>query len=591
MREQLIRLRKIMEKNHIDAYLVPTTDFHGSEYINDYFKCREYISGFTGSAGTLLVTSSDAFLWTDGRYFLQAAEQLDGSGIQLMKMNQNGVPTILEYLSEYLRPGEVLGFDGRMVSGAFYREMEEAFLPKGICLSFEDDLVNQIWSSRPAIIPSKVYSLPEEFTGESTPSKLARLENSLTKETDCYHLLTNLEEIAWLFNLRGSDIEYTPVFFAYALIGNGSAVLYVMDKSLSGSWSCPCVQIKDYDKLADDLQNLKGTIWLDKKSANCALINLLSSSVKIVDKPSPVQMMKAIKNPTEISSTKATHVKDGVAMVNFIYWLKNNIGTIPMTEISVAECLESYRRNQEGCYDLSFDTICGYESNGAIIHYSATPESSKSLEPSGFLLVDSGGQYSGGTTDITRTIALGPLSDEMKENYTAVLRCNIELATSVFSAGTTGAQLDEKTRKPLQVLGLDYNHGTGHGVGHMLSVHEGPNTISPNGGSCPIMPGMITSNEPGVYLEGKYGIRLENEILCVEADKADDFDRSADAAGLLDFETLTLCPFEPDAILPGSLTSGEIEYLNHYHRQVYDSLAPLLEEDVREWLAEVTKPI
>lgn len=587
MREQLTQLRKVMQQNHIDAYLIPTTDFHGSEYVNDYFKCRKYISGFTGSAGTLLVTASDAFLWTDGRYFLQASEQLDGTGIQLMKMSQNGVPTIMEYLAENLSPGEVLGFDGRVVSGSLFREMEKTLEPKGICFATEDDLIDRIWTNRPAILPSTIYALPESVTGEDAMSKLTRLRQVMGKENARYHLITKMEEIAWIFNLRGNDVENTPVFFSYALVEPDCATLYVMDKSLGDRWKSSGVTVKGYDQLFDDLGRLdsSGQIWLDEKLVNCALIKSLPQEMKIINQPGPAEMMKAIKNAVEISSTRNAHIKDGVAIVNFIYWLKKNIGIIPMSEISASDYLESCRRDQEGCNDLSFETISGYGPNGAIIHYFATPESDKPLAASGFLLVDSGGQYNDGTTDITRTIALGPLTDEMKENYTAVLRCNIELASSVFPEGTTGLELDVKTRKPLQVLGLDYNHGTGHGVGHLLSVHEGPNTISPSGGNCSIVPGMITSNEPGVYLEGKYGIRLENELLCVDEATGDG------ASGLYAFESLTLCPFEPAAVLVDKLTAGEIEYLNNYHRQVYETLAPLLTNEVREWLSEETKAL
>ncbi|MGF6375993.1 Xaa-Pro aminopeptidase [Clostridiales Family XIII bacterium PM5-7] len=586
MRKQLVDLRKVMAEHHIDAYLIPTTDFHGSEYVNDYFKCRKFISGFTGSAGTLLVTTNDAFLWTDGRYFLQAASQLAGTGIQLMKMNQPDVPTILDYLNQHLSSGETLGFDGRVINGSFFRQLEKTLLPKGINLSVTEDLVDQIWTDRPTITPSTIYPLPLEVTGEDSASKLARLQQQMRASKAHYHLITKMEEIAWLFNLRGDDVENTPVFFSYALVTQDCASLYVMDLSLQNRWLFPNVEIKPYHDIFDDLRDLNpsASIWLDEDLVNAALIDALPASMSIINKPSPILLMKAIKHPMEISSTRNAHIKDGVAMVNFIYWLKHNIGVLPLTEISAADYLESCRRKQRGFNDLSFETISGYGPNGAIIHYFATAESNLPLEPSGFLLVDSGGQYNDGTTDITRTIALGPLTEGMKRHYTAVLRCHIALASTVFPKGTTGLTLDQLTRKPLQHLGLDYQHGTGHGVGHMLSVHEGPNTISPSGGNCTIVPGMITSNEPGVYLEGKYGIRLENELLCVEAGEQH-------GAGDFAFESITLCPFDAQAILLEDLTAKEKAYLNTYHQQVYAVLSPYLTEEVNTWLMAETQPI
>ncbi len=571
MRQQLIDLRARMQQAGVDAYIVPTTDFHGSEYVNDYFKCRKFLSGFTGSAGTVVVTQEEAWLWTDGRYFLQAADQLEGSGIGLMKMGQPGVPTIEAYLKEKMTAENTIGFDGRVCDYAFGCKLE------AICkVNYELDLVGDIWTERPAIKPSKIYGLPISVTGETAASKLARVRSYMAEKGADYHLITKMEEIAWLFNVRGDDVANTPVFFSFALIEKDHAYLYIMDETFEEE------DVRPYFQIFEDVKSIPaGTILLNEDIVSYALVRSLPEKVRIVNGDNPVNLMKALKNDDEIRSTKNAHLKDGAAMVNFIYWLKQTVGKETITEISAADYLEKCRREQEGCYDLSFSTISGYMENGAIVHYDPTPETNKTLRAEGFLLVDSGGQYEDGTTDITRTIALGPLSQKMKEHYTTVLRCHIHLATAEFPAGTTGADLDTLTRKPLQAIGLDYNHGTGHGVGHLLSVHEGPQTISSKSGcDTPFCQSMITSNEPGVYLEGEYGIRLENEILCVEA-----------KGGKLGFENLTFCPFDREAILPELLTAEELAWLNSYHKEVCEKIAPRVSAEVADWLYEVTKEI
>mgnify|MGYP000139260718 CR=1 FL=1 len=574
MRQQLVELRKKMQEYQIDAYLIPTTDYHGSEYVNDYFKCRKYVSGFSGSAGTLVVTMKEAWLWTDGRYFLQAATQLEGTGIGLMKMGQPDVPTIPEYLETTLTSEDCLGFDGRVVDCNTGRQ-----LASKCKVRWDMDLVGEIWTDRPALDGAEIYPISESVTGESAASKLSRIRRYMAEEGADYHLITKMEEIAWLFNLRGSDVANTPVFFSFAMIEQEKARLYVLDDSTD--LAIDGVEIFPYMQIFEDLGKLpKGSILLDEEIASYAITAAIPDSVEIISDSDPAELMKALKNPVEIAATKNAHIKDGVAMVRFLYWLKKNIGRIPMSEISAADYLENCRRAQEGWFDLSFSTISGYAANGAIIHYDPTPETNKELQPDGFLLVDSGGQYEDGTTDITRTIPLGPITDVMKEHYTAVLRCNIDLAVARFNAGTTGAQLDEIARKPLKAMGLDYGHGTGHGVGHILSCHEGPQIISPKGTRCPLYPGMITSDEPGLYIEGEYGIRLENELLCVE-----------NADGKYAFETITLCPFDREAILPDRLTDEELAYLNDYHQKVRQILTPLVSSEIAEWLAEQTAPI
>jgi Xaa-Pro aminopeptidase len=526
-----------------------------------------------------LITHDQAKLWTDGRYFLQAETQLAGSGIDLMKIGEAGVPEIPAYVDSVLSPGDCLGFDGRVVDFLVGRKYGEKYT-----LRTDLDLVGEIWPDRPSISPSKIYPLAESVTGEPAASKLARLQKVLRQKGADYHLMTKLEEIAWLFNLRGRDIANTPVFFAFALVTPTGGRLYVLDPSLAdAARKMAGIQVLPYLQIFEDLKTLpSGTMLLDAHTVSYALATALPRRVQIIDEQNPVALMKALKNPVEIASTRDAHIKDGVAMVNFLHWLKsdNRINrNQPITEISAADYLEQCRR-REGCFDLSFDTIAGYQDHGAIIHYSATPETDRRLEPEGFLLVDSGGQYPGGTTDITRTIALGPLTEEMKRHYTLVLRSHIALATAKFSAGTTGAELDTIARRPLREAGMDFNHGTGHGVGHLLSVHEGPQNISPRGGNCALQPGMITSNEPGYYLEGHYGIRLENEILCVAYDD-----------GFYGFETITFCPFERDAILPELLSDKELAWLNDYHRKVYKKLCPYLDTAQNTWLRKATAEI
>ena len=573
MKKEILLLREEMKKHGIDVYLVPTTDFHGSEYINDYFKCREFLSGFTGSAGTLVVTEDYAGLWTDGRYFLQAGTQLDGSGIELMKMNEPDVPTVEEFVHSVMKENMVLGFDGRVVDATTGKNYASEYIVK-----YKEDLTDIIWTDRPDINPSEIYRIPLEVTGETTESKLTRIRKEMAEAGADYHLVTSLSDVAWIYNLRGDDVENTPVFYGYTLITKDSAVLYVMDRKLT---EADCASVAPYEQVEADLARLKpGKILIDQACVNYTILQAIPENVEIIDAPNPSEMMRAVKNETEIASTRHAHIKDGVAVVNFLYWVKKNAGKIPMTEISAADYLQSCRAAQDGFKDLSFETISGYGPNGAIIHYAPTPETDAEIKAEGFLLVDSGGQYTDGTTDITRTIVMGPVTEEMKAHYTAVLRCHLSLAMAEFTPDTLCVDLDKLTRGPLNDMGLNYNHGTGHGVGHMLSVHEGPHSISPRGGMSTMRPGMITSNEPGLYLEGKYGIRIETETLCYEKEP-----------GVLALETITLAPYERDAILVSELTDHEKAWINTYHRHVRETLTPFLDAEVAAWLAEVTEEL
>ena len=577
MRKQLEDLRKRMSEKNIDAYIIPTTDFHGSEYVNDYFKCREFVSGFTGSAGTLAVTEREAALWTDGRYFVQAEAELLGSGIRLMREGEPDVPKIEEWLEQRLGSGKMpenymeseadlrnadgenlgaatVGFDGRVISAKMGATLAQKFR-----IEHEIDLVGEIWTERPELRGSELYALPGVVTGESPASKLSRLRCELQRAGADSHLVTSLEEIAWIFNLRARDVTHTPVFYAFALIEQERVRVYLLNSSKNAAALFgENVEIRPYTAIFGDLKALEcGSIMLDESSASYGLSAAIPAGILRINREDPAMLMKAIKNPAEIACTRRAHLRDGAAMMRFLSWLKENVGKREITEISAAERLWE-ERQKEGAYDLSFDTIAGYGAHGAIIHYEATPETNVRLKPEGFLLVDSGGQYEDGTTDITRTIALGELTQEMKRCYTAVLKAHIALATAVFDRQTTGADLDLIARKEIQGIGLDYKHGTGHGVGHMLSVHEGPASISPRGANTHVLPGMIMSNEPGIYLENKFGIRLENEILCVDL-----------GGGKYGFETITFCPFEEDAILPEMLTKKEKAWLNEYHANVY----------------------
>lgn len=578
MKRQVENLCAKMCEKKIDAYIIPTTDFHGSEYVNDYFKCREFVSGFTGSAGTLVVTADAAALWTDGRYFLQAESELAGSGIVLMREGEPGTPEITEWLCQRLPRGrgQMVGFDGRIVSAKFGEKLKESFHVEA-----EFDLADEIWAERPKLKASEIYPLALRVTGESSESKLSRVREEMRKAGAEAHIITSLEEIAWLFNLRGRDVLHTPVFYAFALVELERVRVYLLnDEEKVKSLFDDEIEIKPYTAIFDELKTLKAkSIMYDENTISYRLFESIPHSCRAVKCKDPAMLMKAVKNSAEIACTKHAHIRDGAAVTRFIKWLKANVSTDEITEISAADYLWEERRRQ-GAYDLSFDTIAGYGPHGAIIHYEAAPETNAELKPEGFLLVDSGGQYEDGTTDITRTIALGPLTEEMKRCYTAVLKAHIALATTEFDAETTGRELDAIARKTLHAEGLDYKHGTGHGVGHMLSVHEGAASISPRGVNCHIALGMILSNEPGVYQEGKFGIRLENEILCIELEN-----------GKYGFETITFCPFEREAILTEFLTEKEKAWLNAYHARVYDTLKPLLSTEEQVWLKAAASEI
>ncbi|MFR4284487.1 MAG: aminopeptidase P family protein [Anaerobutyricum soehngenii] len=590
MKRELELLRVKMKETGVDACLIPTSDFHGSEYVGDYFKCREYISGFTGSAGTLVVTLDEAGLWTDGRYFLQAAKQLSGSGITLMRERQPGVPSIEEYLKTTLKKGETLGFDGRCIMAEYADTLITQLNALGVEVRTDIDLPGAVWEKRPPLSAQAVWPLPVEYAGESSESKIKRVREFLSEKKAQYLLLTSLEDIAWLLNMRGNDVESTPVILSYLLLGQQEIIWYVQEECLSekikillemqGIKNAPYAQIyEDVKKLPEE-----ASVYYDKAAVNTALVSALPDKVKKIEGVNPTLLFKAKKNPVEVENERKAHIKDGVAVTKFIYWLKKNVGKQKVTERTAAAKLEEFRMAQENYIEPSFAPIIAYKEHGAIVHYSATKESDAEIQPESFVLADTGGHYLEGTTDITRTIALGTLTQEEKEMYTTVLKGHIQLEIARFLQGCSGQSLDILARTPLWEKGLDYNHGTGHGVGYLLSVHEGPNSFryrpSVNGGNdCILEEGMITSDEPGIYLEGKFGIRLENMIVCQK-------DVENEYGSFLCFDSLTLVPFDLSAIILEELSTKERRWLEQYHKKVFETIAPYLTEEETEWLKE-----
>ena len=589
--EQLEKFQSQMKIYNMDAYIIPTGDFHNSEYVSNYFKGREYLSGFTGSAGTLLVTQENAYLWTDGRYFIQAANEIEGNNVKLMKMGEN--QSLEEFLVDFMKDKQTIAFDGRVLPTSDVLSLNNK-LPNAKFVS-DIDLVGQVWKERPKLPYSLIYKLDKMFSGMTYLEKLEKIREKMKEYGADVHILSSLEDQAWLYNLRANDVTHTPVFLAYTIITLDSVTLYVdstkIDYSIDKYLNENDIHTKGYFDIYDQLSQIKGKkILMNFNKVNYQIYQGLSSNNELINKEDPSLLLKAIKNPTEIENIKKAHIKDGVAMTKFMYYLKTGYKEgQEMSEISVSDYLEELRRLDKGLVDLSFNTICGFKEHAAMMHYSATPETNSKITGNGFLLVDSGGHYLEGTTDITRTFAMGNISNEMKKHFTAVLKSNIALASAVFLKGCTGLNLDVLARGPIWQLNLDYKCGTGHGVGYLLSVHEGPNSFRwkslPSKPSCQeFLPGMITTNEPGIYLKDKYGIRIENEMLCVEG-------TTNEYGTFLKFETITYCPIDLDAIQKSQLTYIEKEWLNNYHQMVYDKISPYLTKEEVEWLKEYTKKI
>lgn len=593
--ERLTALREEMKRRNIDIYVVPTADFHESEYVGEHFKARKFITGFTGSAGTAVITLKEAGLWTDGRYFVQAEKQLEGSTVTLYRMAEEGVPSVEEFVKDKLPQGGCIGFDGRTVNGAWGEKFAAIAEEKGGSLSVGEDLIDLIWTDRPELSRAPLFILEEKYSGKSTAEKIKDVRAKMAEEGADVHILTSLCDIAWLLNIRGGDIQSVPVVLSYLVLTKDQCIWFlqeeVVDDAIRAYLNENHIETRPYDAIYTYVPAIpeSAVVLMNKSGVNYRICNELNKNIQVINKPNPTELMKAVKNPVEVDNIRLAHVKDGVAVTKFMYWLKTNIGKIPMTEISASDYLEARRREQENFIDLSFTTISAYGANAAMMHYSATPESNTGLKPEGFLLVDSGGHYYEGTTDITRTFVLGPISDEMKQHFTAVCRSNMKLANAKFLYGACGLNLDILARGPLWDMGIDYKCGTGHGVGYILNVHEGPNgfrwkIVPERHDSGVLEEGMITTDEPGVYLEGKYGIRTENELVCRKAEKNE-------YGQFMEFENITYAPIDLDGINPEQMSPREKQMLNDYHKKVYEVLSPYMTEEENEWLKKYTRAI
>ena len=593
--EKIAALRDLMRERGIDMYLIPTDDFHSSEYVGEHFKARSFITGFTGSAGTAVITLKEAHLWADGRYFVQAAKQIADSEVILERMGEPGVPEVEEFIEQNFVDGGCLGFDGRCVSAKNAAKYFEIANKKGGELATKEDLVDIIWKDRPELPKATTWVLEDQFSGETMESKISRIREEMKKQHTDAHLVTALYDIAYILNIRGNDIANVPVFLSFLIITDESVILFTdttnWPAEVMSYLNDKGVKLYPYDMIYHYLQSADMAdrrVLLDQSIVNYNMIKALEGSAKIVDGKNPSELMRAIKNETEIKNTKWAHVKDGVACTKAIKWVKENVGKGPMTEIDVSDYYEARRKEQENFVDLSFDTISAYGPNAAMMHYSAKPGSEATLKPEGFLLVDSGAHFLEGTTDITRTIAVGPLTQQMKEYYTVVLRCHLRLLAANFPKGVTGANLDVLSRGPVWDMGLDYRCGTGHGVGHILNVHEGPNRfhwrVLKGQNSAEIQPGMITTDEPGLYIEDGFGIRIENELLCVAGE-------TTEYGDFRHFEAITYCPIDLDPVIPEMMTEAEKKTLNEYHAMVRETLKPYLSTDEYTWLEKETRNI
>ena len=595
IKQRIENIRDLMKEKNIYAYIVPSSDYHQSEYVGDYFKSREFMSGFTGSAGTLIISMDEAGLWTDGRYFIQAENELKDSGIKLFKMGEEGVPTIEEYLLEKLPKNSTLGFDGRVMSVKEGQSLANKLAFKGINIEYKYDLVNDIWEDRCSLPTEKAFLLGVEYSGESFSDKLSRIRAVMKEKKATTHILASLDDIAWLFNIRGGDVKSNPVVLSYAVISIDSVYLFIdknkIGEDIRAELSKENVQIKGYEEVYEFIKKIEENevVLIDTSKVNYAIYNNIPSNVQKIEERNPSILFKSIKNEIELKNIRNSHIKDGVAFTKFMYWLKNNIGKIEITEISATKKLEEFRREQDKFIEPSFSTIAAYKEHAAMMHYSATEESNYKLEPRDLFLVDSGGQYFDGTTDITRTIALGPIPENVRKDFTNVVRGMIRLSKAKFLYGCRGYNLDILARGPLWEEGIDYKCGTGHGIGFVLNVHEGPNGFrwkvrEDIDDTCILEEGMVTTNEPGVYVENSHGIRIENEIVVRKAEKNE-------YGQFMDFEVITFAPIDLDAIDESLMLKDEKVYLNNYHKQVYDKISPYLNEEEKQWLKTYTREI
>lgn len=592
--QRLEALRLEMKKQDIDFFLTTSSDFHSSEYVGDYFKVSEYFSGCSSDNVNLLVSPKKAWLWTDGRYFISAAAELEGSSITLMKMGEAEVPSLQQFLKESLKKKSCLGYDGRCVSardGLIYRRLAAA-----VGARIADDFcpADTIWTNRPALSTHPIFLLSEEFSGESCQSKLARVRELLKKKNADYLILSKLDDIMWLLNIRGGDILYNPVALSYLILGQDFVTLFLQKEELTEEVKAYAsknkIELGDYHSFYDYIEALDfhGNVLLDPSGSSDLLLTRMkekkSPSCRLFTGLNPTSELKAVKNERKLKNLREIYLEDSVALCHFLYYIDKNIGKIPMTEISAAKYLDQLRSEISDYIDLSFGTISAYNANAAMAHYAASPENCADLKPEGFLLVDSGGQYLRGTTDVTRTIALGPLSEDMIRDFTLVAMSNLRLLYARFPAGCTGVNLDTYARAPLWDYALNFNHGTGHGIGYLLNVHEGPQSIRWKNSDAVFQPGMITSDEPGMYREGRYGIRTETIVECL-------LDVKNEFGQFLHFEPLTYAPIDLRAIDPSLMDRSDIAKLNDYHKKVWEKVSPYLDGEELSWLKNATREI
>ncbi|GAB6168640.1 aminopeptidase P family protein [Clostridium carnis] len=587
--ENINKLRQIMKKNNITHYIIPSSDPHQSEYVCEYYKGRAYISGFTGSAGTLLVALDKAMLWTDGRYFIQADKELEGRGIDLMKMRTVGYPTLEEWIEGNLKDGDTLGFDGSVISTNEYKKLLDLSTENKFNINMNKDLLEECWSNRGNLPKEKIFLHDVKFAGKSAKEKIKEVREYMEGVNAKNYIISSLDDIAWLFNIRGNDVKFNPVALAYAIISDNKANLYIdmdkIDENILLSLKEEGIDVYSYNSIEEDAKKLTCTVIIDSNKVNAKIYSLINKEVKIIEEVNITTKLKAIKNNIEIDNIENSQVRDGVAMVKFIKWLDESIGKEKVTEISAAEKLTSFREEGEYFKGPSFGTIGGYKDHAAMMHYSATEESQYELKNEGLFLVDSGGQYLDGTTDITRTFVLGNISEEEKRDFTLVLKGHIGLSMAKFLKGCTGVNLDILARRPLWEYGIDYKCGTGHGVGFFLNVHEGPQGIRPEGNTVVLEPGMILTNEPGVYKEGKHGIRIENTMLIVKDEDSKEFGE------FYKFKIVSYCPIDLNGVIPEMLSNEEKEWLNNYHKTVFNKLSPYLNKEEVDFLKYQTREI
>lgn len=590
IKERLMKLREEMNKEGMQAYIIPTSDFHETEYVSEYFAARKYMSGFTGSAGVLVVLLDKAGLWTDGRYFIQAANQLADSGIDLMKQGQEDTPSIEEYIVTNLTQGSVVGFDGRVMNVNDANKYKQAFMMHDIKMVTDKDLVGRIWDDRPALPCTETFHYDEKYAGKSISEKLTQVREAMKGYNCRSHIVTKIDEIAWLYNLRAHDVPHFPVALAYTIIKENDAMIYIdasrLDEESKTLFAQNHIQVKDYEAIYEDVKTLEGSVLVDGNFVNSKIVYSLNT--EIVYAQDPIVLLKAMKNEIELANTRNAHIKDGVACTKFMYWLMQNVNN-GISEMSAQEKLQELRKEQADYLEDSFNTICAYKEHAAMMHYSSNEETNVELKPEGMLLVDSGGQYLDGTTDITRTFVLGSITEEEKKWFTLALKGHIRLEKANFLYGCRGLNLDILARGPLWDLDMDYQCGTGHGVGHLSNVHEAPNgfrwkIVPERNDSCVLEEGMITSNEPGVYVEGEFGIRHENEMVVVKGNK--NF-----YGQFMHFETLTFVPFDRKGIDKSLLSEDELAWLNDYHASVYEKISPFLTNEEAEWLKEACRPL